>query len=198
MTSLGCVPVTVDGWKADAVYSCSQKGLSCPPGLSPVTFSAAAMAKVESRKKKVPNWYLDLTLLKKYWEGSPRTYHHTAPANMYYALYAGLRALLREGEENAFARQMAAHKQLIEGLQALGIKPTVAEPYRLPVVNVVAIPEGVVDGEVRSRLLKEFQIEIGGGLGALAGKVWRIGILGQTSKPENITRLLDALKQILR
>ena len=198
VTSLGCIPVTVDAWKADAVYSCSQKGLSCPPGLSPVTFSATAMAKVEGRKTKVPNWSLDLPLLKKYWEGSPRVYHHTAPANMYYALYAGLRSFLMEGEEKAFARQMTAHTQLVNGLTAMGLKLTVAEPCRLPVVNVVSIPDGVIDAEVRTRLLKEFQIEIGSGLGALAGKVWRIGLMGHTSRPENVTRLLNALKTILQ
>lgn len=197
VTSLGCLPVTVDAWQADAVYSCSQKGLSCPPGLSPVTFSAKAMEVVKSRKKKVPNWYLDMSLLEKYWDGSPRVYHHTAPANLYYALYAGLRAFLMEGEENVFARQMAAHKQLVDGLAALGLNLTVEEPYRLPVVNVVSIPDGIKDGEIRSRLLNEYQIEIGAGLGDLAGKVWRIGLMGQTSKPENVTRLLDALKEIL-
>ena len=197
VTSLGCIPVTVDEWQADAVYSCSQKGLSCPPGMSPVTFSAKAMEKVKARKTKVPNWYMDLTLLEKYWEGSPRAYHHTASSNMYYSLYAGLRAILMEGEDKVFARQMAAHKQLVEGVTALGLKLTVAEPYRLPVVNVVSIPEGVKDAEVRSRLLNEFQIEIGSGLADLAGKVWRIGLMGQTSKPENVTKLLDALKKIL-
>lgn len=197
VTSLGCIPVTVDAWNADAVYSCSQKGLSCPPGLSPLTFSDRAMAKTEGRKTKVPNWYLDMTLLKKYWEGSPRVYHHTAPSNMYYALYAGLRDFLVEGEEKVFARQLAAHEQLAEGLTALGLKLAVAKPYRLPVVNVVSIPEGVKDAEVRSRLLNEFQIEIGAGLGELAGKVWRIGLMGQTSRSENVARLLDALKKIL-
>lgn len=197
VTSLGCIPVNVDKWQADAVYSCSQKGLSCPPGLSPVTFSAKGMETVQNRKTKVPNWYLDLTLLEKYWSGSSRVYHHTAPANLYYALYAGLRSILMEGEEKAFARQMAAHKQLVEGLTGLGLKLMVDEPYRLPVVNVVGIPDGVKDAEVRSRLLNEFQIEIGAGLGALAGKVWRIGLMGHTSRPENVTRLLEALKKIL-
>lgn len=197
VTSLGCIPVTVDAWQADAVYSCSQKGLSCPPGLSPVTFSDKAMEKVKNRKNKVPNWYLDMSLLEKYWFGSPRTYHHTASSNLYYSLYAGLRAFLVEGEDKVFARQMAAHKQLVEGLEGMGLALTVAEPYRLPVVNVVSIPEGVKDAEVRSRLLKEFQIEIGSGLGNLAGKVWRIGLMGQTSRPENVERLLGALRQIL-
>lgn len=198
VTSLGCIPVKVDEWQADAVYSCSQKGLSCPPGLSPVTFSPQAMEMIKARKTKVPNWYLDLTLLEKYWSGSPRAYHHTAPSNLYYALYAGLRALLIEGEEHAFARQLAAHNQLVEGLGELGLRLTVDEDDCLPVVNVVGIPEGINDAEVRSRLLNEFQIEIGSGLGELAGKVWRIGLMGQTSKPENVTRLLDALTTILK
>lgn len=197
VTSLGCIPVNADAWQADAVYSCSQKGLSCPPGLSPVTFSARAMEKVKNRKNKVPNWYLDMSLLQTYWEGEKRAYHHTASSNLYYALYAGLRGFLLEGEDKVFARHQEVHKYLVDGLTKLGIALTVAEPYRLPQVNVVSIPEGANDAAVRSRLLKEYQIEIGAGLGDLAGKVWRIGIMGGTCQKENVDKLLKALKEIL-
>lgn len=197
VTSLGCIPVNVDAWQADAVYSCSQKGLSCPPGLSPITFSAKAMEKAKNRKAKVPNWYLDMTLLETYWKGEKRAYHHTASSNLYYALYAGLRGFLMEGEEKVFARHIEAHKHLVKGLTELGITLTVAEPYRLPQVNVISIPEGANDAAVRSRLLKEYQIEIGAGLGDLAGKVWRIGIMGGAAHIANVDALLKALKAIL-
>lgn len=198
VTSLGCIPVDVDGWQADAVYSCSQKGLSCPPGLAPVSFSAKAMARVKGRKNKVHNFYMDMAALNTYWDGPTRAYHHTAPSNMYYALYAGLREFLNEGEEKVFARHLEAHKMLVKGLDELGIKLTVAEPYRLPQVNVVSIPDGVSDAEVRARLLKEYGIEIGAGLGALAGKVWRIGLMGQGARLENVKKVVDALKAILK
>lgn len=197
VTSLSCIPVNVDAWQADGVYSCSQKGLSCPPGLAPVTFSAKAMAKVKGRKEKVSNFYFDLAALATYWEGSARAYHHTAPSNMYYALYACLREFLNEGEDKVFARHIEVHKMLVKGLEEIGLKLGVAEPYRLPQVNVVAIPAGINDAEVRSRLLKEYAIEIGAGLGALAGKVWRIGLMGQGARAENVTLLLNALKKIL-
>ena len=198
VTSLGCIPVLIDEWQVDAAYSCSQKGLSCPPGLSPVTFSDRAMAKVRGRKTKVANFYMDMAALSTYWEGASRAYHHTAPSNMYYSLYAGLRAFLMEGEDKVFARHMDTHKMLVKGLEELGLKMIGSEQYRLPQVNVPSIPEGVNDAEVRSRLLKEFKIEIGAGLGALAGKVWRIGLMGHGARPENVTALLNALKIILK
>ena len=198
VTSLGCIPVDIDAWQADGVYSCSQKGLSCPPGLAPVSFSAKAMAKVKGRKNKVANFYMDLAALNTYWEGSSRAYHHTAPSNMYYALYAGLREFLLEGEDKVFARHLETHKALVKGLDELGLKLSVAEPYRLPQVNVIAIPDGVNDAEVRTRLLKEYKIEIGAGLGALAGKVWRIGLMGQGARMENVTKVLEGLKAILK
>ena len=197
VTSLGCIPVEIDAWQADAVYSCSKKGLSCPPGLAPVSFSAKAMAKVRGRKTKVTNFYMDMAALSTYWDGPTRAYHHTAPSNMYYALYTGLREFLNEGEANVFARHMEAHKLLVKGLDEMGLKLSVAEPYRLPQVNVITIPDGINDAEIRSRLLNEYQIEIGAGLGALAGKVWRIGIMGHGARLENVNKLVSAMKKIL-
>lgn len=198
ITSLGCVPVEVDAWGCDAVYSCSQKGLSTPPGLAPVTFSPKAEAKLNGRRHKVPNWYLDMSLLIKYWEGSPRVYHHTMCSNMIYALYAGLGLLLEEGLENSFARHRAMQERLGKGLEKFGISFFLEPQYRLPQINAVTIPAGVDDGGVRGRLLKEFQIEIGSGLGDLAGKIWRIGLLGHTARPENVDRLLAALEKCLK
>jgi alanine-glyoxylate transaminase/serine-glyoxylate transaminase/serine-pyruvate transaminase len=198
VTSLGCIPVDVDAWQADAACSCSQKGISCPPGLAPVTLSARAMDKVKARKSRVQNFYVDMLALHTYWEGKARAYHHTAPSNMYYALYAALREFLLEGEDKVFARHLDAHAMLVEGLEAMGISLCVAAPHRLPQVNVVAIPEGVDDALVRSRLLDEYRIEIGAGLGDLAGRVWRIGLMGQSARRENVSRLLDALKTIVR
>ena len=197
VTSLGGIPVNIDAWQADAVYSGTQKCLSCPPGLSPISFSERAMSKLKARKTKVPNWYLDLSLIASYWEGTTRTYHHTAPVNMEYALYAALREILKEGQENVFARHQAAHKQLVEGLAGLGMDMLVAPEYRLPMLNAVKIPAGVDEAAIRARLLKEFDIEIGSGLGPLAGKIWRIGVMGHTARSENVRRLLDTLKKIL-
>lgn len=198
VTSLGCIPVEIDAWGVDAMYSCSQKGLSCPPGLAPVSFSQRAVDKLQSRKTKVPNWYLDMTLLDKYWAGSPRQYHHTMSSNLIYALYAGLDLLLTEGLENAFARHRAMQQKLGDGLAKFGITFLAAPEYRLPEVNAVTIPEGVDDAAVRSRLLNEFQIEIGSGLGPLAGKIWRIGLLGHAARPENVDKLLKALEVCLK
>ncbi len=198
VTSLGCVPVEVDGWGFDAVYSCSQKGLSCPPGLSPISFSARAEEKLNKRKTKVPNWYLDMSLLIKYWEGQPRMYHHTMSSNMIYALDAGLDLILTEGLENCFARHRAAHERLGKGLEKFGITFLLEPQYRLPQVNAVTIPAGVDDAGVRARLLNEFRIEIGSGLGALAGKIWRIGLLGHTAQPENVDKLVAALEKCLK
>lgn len=198
VTSLGCIPVEMDAWGVDALYSCSQKGLSCPPSISPISFSPKAEAKLNARKTKVPNWYLDMSLLIKYWEGSPRMYHHTMCSNMVYGLYAGLELLLAEGPENVFARHVAMQERLGKGLEKFGISFLLKPEYRLPQVNAVVIPEGVDDAAVRSRLLNEFQIEIGSGLGALAGKIWRIGLLGHTARPENVDRFLAALEKCLK
>jgi len=197
VTSLGGMDVSMDKWGADVGYSGTQKCLSCPPGLAPITFSARAMAKIAARATKVPNWYLDMSLLTSYWGGEKRVYHHTAPINMMYGLYQALHLLLEEGLENAYARHMACHKQLASGLQTLGLALTVEESARLPMLNAVSVPDGVDDAALRGRLLNEFQIEVGAGLGPLAGKIIRIGLMGHTARPENVERLLAALKQCL-
>jgi len=197
VTSLGGMPVEADRWGADAVYSGTQKCLSCPPGLAPVTFSERALEKLRARKRKVPNWYLDLNLLTQYWEGAKRVYHHTAPVNMLYGLYQALRCILSEGLEAVFARHRRAHEHLVAGLAGLGLEMLVEPAARLPMLNAVKVPEGIDEAEVRRRLLEEHQIEIGAGLGPLAGKIWRIGLMGHTARPENVDRLLDGLKVIL-
>jgi alanine-glyoxylate transaminase/serine-glyoxylate transaminase/serine-pyruvate transaminase len=194
VTSLGGIPVEADEWGADIVYSVTQKCLSCPPGLSPVTFSEKAMAKIAARREKVPNWYLDIGLLTSYWSGNKRAYHHTAPVNMLYALYQALCLLEEEGLEQSFARHARCHKYLVEGLEKLGLKMFVSEQYRLPMLNLVTVPEGVDEAGLRARLLNEFGIEIGAGLGPLAGKVVRIGLMGHTAREENVERLLKALE----
>jgi len=197
VTSLGAMPVDMDEHKIDALYSCSQKGLSCPPGLAPVSFSPKALEKILTRKTKIPNWYLDVSLLVKYWEGEKRAYHHTMSSNLIYGLYEGLRMLLDEGLDKVFARQIAMRKLLGEKLAKMGISFLIPEELRLPHLNVVNVPASIDEASVRSRLLNEFRIEIGGGLGALAGKVWRIGLMGHTARPENVDRLLAALKACL-
>jgi alanine-glyoxylate transaminase/serine-glyoxylate transaminase/serine-pyruvate transaminase len=190
VTSLGAVPLHIDAWKVDLAYSCSQKGLSCPPGLGPFTMGPRAEAKLAARSGKVPNWYLDVSLLNKYW-GSDRVYHHTAPVNMNFGMREALRLLAEEGLEAAWARHRSNAERLWAGLERLGLELHVSEPLRLPTLTTVRIPEGV-DGKAFSRhLLDRFGIEVGGGLGALAGKVWRIGLMGYNSTPENVDRLLD-------
>lgn len=199
VTALGCVPVAVEAWGIDAIYSCSQKGLGCPSGLSPVSFSPRAMAAVAARKTPVQSWYLDLTLLARYWdEGkSARVYHHTAPSNMTYALHEGARRLLEESLDGVYARHRRNHEALAAGLAALGMPYTAQEGHRLPQLNAVAVPEGVAEGVVRQQLLERFGIEIGGGLGVFAGKVWRIGLMGHGSREGNVLLLLAALEQLL-
>ena len=197
VTSLGGIPVESDKWGADVMYSGAQKCLSCPPGASPITFSDKAMAKIAARKTKVPNWYLDMNLLTSYWGGAKRVYHHTAPINMMYGLYQAVHNILEEGQEAVFKRHADCHAQLVDGLAAMGIGMLVEKEYRLPMLNTVVVPEGVDEAAVRDRLLKEFGIEIGAGLGALAGKVWRVGLMGHTARPENVDRLLDALKKCI-
>jgi len=194
VTSLGGIPVKIDEWGIDAVYSGTQKCLSCPPGLSPVSFSQRAVDKLMNRKTKVPNWYLDLSMIVNYWQGATRAYHHTAPINMLYALYAALKCVLDEGMDSVFARHQAAHEQLKAGLAELGIEFLVKEGSRLPMLNAVKIPEGVDEAGIRMTLLKERQIEIGVGLGPLAGQIWRIGLMGHTARAENVERLLTALR----
>jgi alanine-glyoxylate transaminase/serine-glyoxylate transaminase/serine-pyruvate transaminase len=197
VTSLGCVPLRVDDWQLDAVFSCSQKGLSCPPGLSPVTFSPRAEEAIARRKSKVQSWYLDLSLVRHYWD-SDRAYHHTAPITMIYALREGLRLLHEEGLDARWARHVRNHRALKAGLTALGLKYSAKEGNQLPQLNAVFVPTGVDDLAVRKRLLSEFGIEIGGGLGDFKGKVWRIGLMGHNSRPGPVFTLLAALEQCLR
>jgi alanine-glyoxylate transaminase/serine-glyoxylate transaminase/serine-pyruvate transaminase len=196
VTSLGGVPVEVDKWNIDAIYSGSQKCLSCPPGLAPISFNPRAMEIILGRKTKVQSWYLDVTMLAKYW-GSERVYHHTAPINMTYGLYEALRLVLEEGLDACHARHLRNHQALKAGLAALGIEYTAAAGHQLPMLNAMRIPEGVDDAAVRSGLLNRFGIEIGGGLGAFKGKVWRIGLMGYGSRPANVFVLLSALEQLL-
>jgi alanine-glyoxylate transaminase/serine-glyoxylate transaminase/serine-pyruvate transaminase len=196
VTALGGVPVEVDGWEIDAIYSGSQKCLSCPPGLAPVSFNEQAMKVITSRKTKVQSWYLDVNMLASYW-GSERVYHHTAPINMSYGLYEALRLLLEEGLETVFARHMLNHRALKAGLAALGIRYAAAEGHQLPMLNAVLIPAGVDDAAVRRELLARFGIEIGGGLGQFKGRAWRIGLMGHASRQSNVLLVLAALEQLL-
>ncbi len=196
VTSLGGAPVEVDAWQLDAVYSGTQKCLSCPPGLSPVTFSPRAIEVIEKRKTKVASWYMDMTLVRNYW-GQERAYHHTAPINMNYGLHEALRIVLEEGLEPRFKRHMQNHKALKSGLKAMGIEYAVAEGRQLPMLNAVHIPAGVDDAAVRRKLLNEFGIEIGGGLGPMKGKTWRIGLMGEASTQSNVLLFLAALERCL-
>jgi len=196
VTSLGGVPVEVDAWELDAVYSGTQKCLSCPPGLAPVTFSDRAVAAIDARKTKVQSWYLDMQMVKDYW-GSSRAYHHTAPINMNYSLHEALRLVLEEGLAARFARHQRNHVALREGLAAMGISYAVAETHRLPMLNAVKIPAGVDDVAVRKQLLNEFGIEIGGGLGPWKGQVWRVGLMGSASSASNVLLFLAALEKCL-
>ncbi len=197
VTSLGGIEVRMDDWNIDALYSGTQKCLSCPPGLAPLSFSEKAMAKLNGRKTKVPNWYLDISMIANYW-GKNRVYHHTAPVNMIYGLYEALFVIFEEKLENVFKRHRESHAALVDGLKQLGVKMLVEEPYRLPMLNAVSVPEGVDELAVRKRLRSEFKIEIGAGLGPLAGKIWRVGIMGHTARRENVARFLAAMKEVLK
>jgi alanine-glyoxylate transaminase/serine-glyoxylate transaminase/serine-pyruvate transaminase len=196
VTSLGGCPVEIDRVGVDAAYSGTQKCLSCPPGLSPVTFGPAAVARLRARTHKVQSWYLDLTMLEKYW-GEERVYHHTAPISMNYALYESLRVALEEGLPARYARHRLNHEALVAGLEALGLTMAVGKAHRLWMLNSVRIPAGVDDLAVRRALLDEDRIEIGGGLGPLKGQTWRIGLMGESSRRENVTRVLGALERVL-
>ncbi|MBD2452749.1 alanine--glyoxylate aminotransferase family protein [Nostoc sp. FACHB-87] len=196
VTSLGGVPIFLDEWGVDLAYSCSQKGLGCPPGASPFTMSPRAWEKLQRRSTKVANWYLDMTLLSKYW-GSERVYHHTAPINLYYALREALRLVAEEGLANCWQRHQKNVEYLWDRLEEIGLSCHVEREYRLPTLTTVCIPEGV-DGKVIARqLLTEHGIEVGGGLGELAGKVWRVGLMGFNSRKENVDRLIEALAKVL-
>jgi alanine-glyoxylate transaminase / serine-glyoxylate transaminase / serine-pyruvate transaminase len=197
VTSLACTPLKVDEWNIDAAFSCSQKGLGCPPGLAPVTFSDRAVAKLKGRKEKVQSWYLDLSLIESYWGGTDRAYHHTAPISMVYALREGLRIVLEEGLEARWARHERNHKALKAGLEAIGMTYTADPANQLPQLNAVRIPDGVDDLACRKRLLTEFGIEVGGGLGEFKGKAWRIGLMGYNSKPSSVLLVLAALETVL-
>jgi alanine-glyoxylate transaminase/serine-glyoxylate transaminase/serine-pyruvate transaminase len=198
VTSLGGTPVLIDEWGIDATYSGSQKCLSCTPGLSPVTFSERAIAKVKARKTPVQSWFLDLNLVLGYWQAEgKRTYHHTAPINPLYGLHEALVILSEEGLENAWARHRTMHEKLRDGFEGMGMKFLVEESARLPQLNSVWVPEGVDDATTRVKLLAEFNLEIGAGLGALAGKVWRIGLMGYSAKQANVDFCLKAVRSVL-
>ena len=196
VTSLGGIEVKMDEWGLDAAYSCSQKCIGCPPGLSPVSFSDRAVEAVKNRKQPVSSWYLDITLLEKYW-GSDRVYHHTSSSTLNYALLEALQLIEEEGLQNRFDRHLENHRALVAGIEAMGLEMYVRPEYRLPTLNAVKIPEGVDDVKVRSYLLETFNLEIGGGLGALKGKVWRVGLMGYSSSAENILFFLSAISRAL-
>lgn len=198
VTSLGGVELRVDEWGIDAIYAGSQKCLSCVPGLSPVSFSPAAVEKLTARTTPVQSWFLDQSLVMGYWSGDgKRSYHHTAPVNTLYALHESLRLLAREGLENAWQRHQEQHLVLRQGLENLGLKFVVQEEVRLPQLNTVFIPDGIDDGQVRQRLLQDYNLEIGAGLGAFAGKAWRIGLMGYGARRENVSLCLKALSDVL-
>src|SRR5207237_563120 len=197
VTSLGCIPLHLDKWELDAVYSCTQKGLSCPPGLSPVSFSPRAVEAIGKRKTKVQSWYLDATLVQRYWS-EDRSYHHTAPITMIYAIREGLRLLLEEGLEARWERHLKNHRAIKAGLIALGLEYAAVEGHQLPQLNAVKIPAGVDDVAVRKKLLDDFGIEVGGGLGDFKGKVWRIGLLGHNARATSVLLLLASLEQCLQ
>jgi alanine-glyoxylate transaminase/serine-glyoxylate transaminase/serine-pyruvate transaminase len=196
VTSLGGAPVSVDRLGIDACYSGTQKCLGCPPGLSPVTFSERAVEVLRHRQTKVQSWYLDLSMIEKYW-GSERVYHHTAPVSMNYALHEALRLVLEEGLEASWKRHRQVHEIFVREMRKLELEPAVAEPIRAPMINTVKIPEGVDDPNVRQRLYDDFNIEIGAGLGPLKGKVWRVGLMGHGARVENVEILAQALKQLI-
>jgi alanine-glyoxylate transaminase/serine-glyoxylate transaminase/serine-pyruvate transaminase len=196
VTALGGIPVEVDAWQIDAIYSGTQKCLSCPPGLAPVSFNERAMDVVLHRKNKVQSWYLDASMLASYW-GSDRVYHHTAPINMSYALYEAVSIILDEGLDNCFARHALNHRALKAGLAPLGIRYAAQEGRQLPMLNAVHAPADVDEARIRNDLLNRFGIEIGGGLGAYKGKAWRIGLMGYGARPANVYLLLSALEQLL-
>jgi len=196
VTSLGCVPVEIDNWEVDACYSCTQKGVGAPPGLAPVTFSVRAMAKVHARKSKCRSWYFDLAGIERYW-GSDRVYHHTAPITMNYALYEALRIVVEEGLEARFQRHRENAAALQAGVVAMGLALAAQEGYRLPQLTAVRVPNGIDDARVRGELLRLFNTEIGAGLGPFKGQVWRIGLMGESSRRQNVMLILNALETLL-
>ena len=197
VTSLGGVEVQVDKWGIDLCYSGTQKCLSCPPGLAPITLNERSMEVLRTRRTKVQSWYLDLSMIEQYW-GAERVYHHTAPVSMNYALREALVLISEEGMEPRWARHQKNHQALVRGIEAMGLEMLVEPAVRLPSLNTVKVPEGVDDALVRSYLLKEFNLEVGGGLGDLKGKVWRVGLMGHTSTVQNVVIFLTALEAALR
>jgi alanine-glyoxylate transaminase/serine-glyoxylate transaminase/serine-pyruvate transaminase len=197
VTSLGGTPVLVDEWNVDAIYSASQKCLSCTPGLSPVSFSERVVEHVKRRKDKIHSWFMDMNLLLGYWGATNRTYHHTAPTNSLFALHEALLLIHEEGLENSWARHQRHHVALKAGLEAMGLRFLVKPEYQLPQMNAVLCPEGVDEAKVRRTLLTEFNLEIGAGLGPLAGKIWRLGLLGYSCRPDNVMLCLSALGSVL-
>ena len=197
VTSLGGSPVRTDDWGIDAVYSASQKCLSCTPGLSPVSFSERAVEHVKSRKDKIHSWFMDMNLLSSYWGAANRTYHHTAPTNSLFALHEALLLIKDEGLEQCWARHRRHHLALKAGLEAMGLRFLVEEAYQLPQMNAVLCPAGVDEEAVRKTLLSEFSLEIGAGLGPLKGKIWRFGLMGYSCRPDNVMLCLSALGSVL-
>lgn len=201
VTSLGGCELLVDEWGIDAIYSGSQKCLSCVPGLSPVSFSPAAVEKLKNRRTPVQSWFLDQTLVMNYWDGDnkgKRSYHHTAPVNALYAIHESLCLLADEGLEKAWQRHADMHHILKTSLENLGLKFVVAEKHRLPQLNTVYVPDGVNDAQIRKQLLEQYNLEIGAGLGGLAGKAWRIGLMGYSARAENVALCLKALENVLK
>jgi alanine-glyoxylate transaminase/serine-glyoxylate transaminase/serine-pyruvate transaminase len=197
VTSYCGVPLKVDEWKIDAIYTGSQKCLSAPPGLSPVSFSDAALEVLNKRKTKVQSWFLDLSLVKNYWEGAKRAYHHTAPVSSIFALYESLNLVLEEGLEKRWARHNEVHQYLKRKLENLGFRFLVEEKYRLPNLNTMFVPKGTDEAKLRSELLNKYNIEVGGGLGVFAGKLWRIGIMGESCTKNHVNMLVGALEEMM-
>ena len=198
VTGLAGVELDVDGWEIDAIYSGTQKCLSCPPGLSPISFGPKAVEVIRNRKTKVQSWFLDMQLMMAYWDGdAARTYHHTAPVNNMYGLHEALVILQEEGLEKSWERHALNHNALVAGVEAMGLQLVVRRDARLPQLNSITVPHGVKEAEVRKRLLADFNLEIGAGLGALAGKVWRIGLMGHGSSKTNVMLCLSALDAVL-
>lgn len=198
VTSLTCIPLLVDEWGIDAIYSGSQKGLSCTPGLSPVSFGERAIARIKQRTSVVQSWFMDLNLVMGYWSGEgKRTYHHTAPINALYGLHEALVMLAEEALEPRWKRHRHNHLGLVAGLEAMGLKLLVAEKSRLPQLNSVMVPEGINEPQVRADMLNKHDIEIGAGLGDLAGKIFRIGLMGTSSSQDNVITCLSALEAVL-
>ena len=197
VTSLAGIPVKVDEWGIDAIYSGSQKCISAPPGLSPISFSPDACKVINARKSRSQSWYFDMSMIRNYWSGSKRAYHHTSPISMIYSIHEAMRIVLEEGLEQRFERHRRNHAILRDGLETMGFEFIVSPEFRIPMLNAVKIPEGYDDAAIRSRLLNEYNIEIGAGLGDFAGKVWRIGLMGESCTVNHINLILAALKQVM-